>query len=292
MKKIINIIAAALLLLVASSCGRKVTYEYLAYATLESSSYSFDEDVQEVTIPVTIYNPTGAEVQLSVNTVDGKAKEDVDFEIISPISGVLTFASGETTQNIVIGIIEHEGVLTGSKDFTLSIASVTEGFDVGNVNTTKLTIKDLDHPLKEFIGVWSASVTGYSGTKYSWDITVEGDDTDPTYSNLLVSNLCPFSMQYYNLTAANGFNIYDASVNAAKTQMVVEMDQYIGSADGEDLLITGINAPMLNMASAYANIVFVMSGDKQKMEVPNGYGPVGAEGFWEVYPGGIVFIKK
>ena len=265
---------------------------HLAYATLESSSYSFDEDVQEVTIPVTIYNPTGAEVQLSVNTVDGKAKEDVDFEIISPISGVLTFSSGETTQNIVIGIIEHEGVLTGSKDFTLSIASVTEGFDVGNVNTTKLTIKDLDHPLKEFIGVWSASVTGYSGTKYSWDITVEGDDTDPTYSNLLVSNLCPFSMQYYNLTAANGFNIYDASVNAAKTQMVVEMDQYIGSADGEDLLITGINAPMLDMATAYANIVFVMSGDKQKMAVPNGYGPVGAEGFWEVYPGGIVFTKK
>lgn len=292
MKKIINIITVALLLLVASSCGRKVTYEYRTYATLESSSYSFDEDVQEVTIPVTIYNPTGAEVQLSVNTVDGKAKEDVDFEIISPISGVLTFASGETTQNIVIGIIEHEGVLTGSKDFTLSIASVTEGFDVGNVNTTKLTIKDLDHPLKEFIGVWSASVTGYSGTKYSWDITVEGDDTDPTYSNLLVSNLCPFSMQYYNLTAANGFNIYDASVNASKTQMVVEMDQYIGSADGEDLLITGINAPMLDMASAYVNIVFVMSGDKQKMEVPNGYGPVGAEGFWEVYPGGIVFTKK
>ena len=89
MKKIINIIAAALLLLVASSCGRKVTYEYSTYATLESSSYSFDEDVEEVTIPVTIYNPTGLEVQLAVSTIEGKAEEDKDFEIISPISGVL-----------------------------------------------------------------------------------------------------------------------------------------------------------------------------------------------------------
>lgn len=289
MKKIINIIAVALLLLVASSCGRKVTYEYLAYATLESSSYSFDEDVEEVTIPVTIYNPTGAEVQLSVSTVDGKAKEDEDYEIISPMSGVLTFASGETTQEIVLGIIEHEGELTGSKDFTLSIASVTEGFDVGNVNTARLTIKDLDHPLKEFIGVWTASATGATGRNYTWDMTIEGDESDPTYENLLVSNICPLSSTVYGLTPDKGYNIVDASVNAAHTQMTIENDQFIGSIDGEDLMITGIEISPEGYYLA-DGVTFSMSPDKTKM-VATAYGTIGS-GLHEVYPFGIVFTKK
>ena len=283
---------AVALLALLSSCGRKVTYEYLAYATLDSSSYSFNEDVEEVSIPVKIYNSSSSEIRLSVTTTDGKAKENEDFEIIYPVNGVLAFAPGETEQDIVIGIIEHPGELTGSKDFSLVIESVTEGFDVGNVNTVKLTIKDLDHPLKEFIGVWSASVTGYSGTNFSWDITVEGDENDPTYEKLLVSNLDPMSAQYYGLTADKGYNIFDATVDATKTKMIVEMDQFIGSADGEDLLITGVNSPSLETATTYTDITFVLSADKKKLTVPNAYGPVGTGGFWEIYPGPIVFTKK
>ena len=284
--------AVALLALLASSCGRKVTYEYVTYATLEATAYSFDEDVQEVSIPVKIYNPSETEIRLSVTTTEGKALENEDFEIIYPVNGVLAFAPGETEQEIVIGIIEHPGKLTGSKDFSLAIASVTEGLDVGNVNTARLTIKDLDHPLKEFIGVWSASVTGYTGTKYSWDITVEGDESDPTYEKLLVSNLDPLSIQYYGLTAENGYNIFDATVDATKTVMTVEMDQFIGSADGEDLLISGVNSPSLETATSYADIKFILSADKRKLTVQNAYGPVGSQGFWEIYPGPTVFTKK
>lgn len=292
MKKNITIIVAALSVLLASSCGRKVTYEYVTYATLESDSYSFDEDVQEIAVPVKIYNPTGAEVMLTVTAVDGKALENTDYEIIYPVSGVMTFEAGETSKDIIVGIVEYPDQLTGSKDFTLTIASATQGFDVGNVNTVKVTIKDLDHPLKDFIGVWSASVTGYSGTNYSWDITVEGDDRDPDYENLIVSNLCPMSAQYYALTPANGYNVFDASVDASKTTMTIEKDQYIGSADGEDFLITGINAPTYEAASSYMDISFVISSDKKKMVVPNGYGPMDSQGFMEIYPGGIVFTKK
>lgn len=291
MKKNIIIMAVALLALL-SSCGRKVTYEYLAYATLESLSYYFNEDVEEVSIPVKIYNSSSSEIRLSVTTTDGKAKENEDFEIIYPVNGVLAFAPGETEQDIVIGIIEHPGERTGSKDFSLVIESVTEGFDVGNVNTVKLTIKDLDHPLKEFIGVWSASVTGYSGTNFSWDITVEGDENDPTYEKLLVSNLDPMSAQYYGLTADNGYNIFDATVDETKTKMTVARDQFIGSADGEDILISGVNSPSLETATTYADITFVLSSDKKKLTVPNAYGPVGTAGFWEIYPGPIVFTKK
>ena len=66
MKKNILLIAAAVLVVFASSCNRKVEFEHNTFATLMASSYSFDEDVQEVVVPVSIYNPNGKEVQVSV----------------------------------------------------------------------------------------------------------------------------------------------------------------------------------------------------------------------------------
>ena len=292
MKKYIYLTAAVLGLVLASSCGRKIEFEHIPFATLQTGTYSFNENAGEIIIPVTIYNPMSTDMQLTVKVTDGKAKEGVDFEMISPMSGVLTCAAGETEQNIVIAINDFPGELTGTKDFSLEIASATEGFQVGNVNTAKMTIMDLDHPLKDFIGVWTGSTTGYSGYNYTWDITVEGNDDDPTYSTLILSNLCPYTSIYGGLTPEAGFNIFQAIANPDKTQLIVENDQYIGTLDGEVLTLAGIDAPLLEQAQYYADIVFELSNNKKTMTVPNGYGPVGTQGFWEIYPGGIVFTKK
>ena len=122
MKKNILLFVAAVMAL--ASCGRKVDYEHMTFTTLDAASYSFNEDVEEVRVPVTIVNRTGAEVAVSFKTVDGKAQEGVDYEVISPVSGVLSFAPGETTQEIVIGI-NYDPDPTGTKDFSLTIASAT-----------------------------------------------------------------------------------------------------------------------------------------------------------------------
>jgi len=292
MKKYIYLTVAVLGMLFVSSCGRKLEFEHMSFATLLTNAYSVDENVGEVKIPVSIYNPTGKEVQVSVQAADGKARAGVDFEVVSPMSGILTFAPGEETQEVTIEIKEHADELTGTKDFTLAIASATEGFQVGNINTAQIKIKDLDHPLKDFIGVWTGSTTGYSGYSYTWDITVDGDESDPTYSNLIVTNLCPYTSMYGGLTPASGYNIFDAISNKEMTQMIVPNDQYIGSLDGEDLSLMGVDAPLLEQAKYYVDIVFELSQDKKTMVVPNAYGPAGAQGLWEVYPGGIVFTKK
>ena len=292
MKKYIYLTLAVLGLVLASSCGRKIEFEHISFATLQTGSYSFNENDGEVVIPVTIYNPMSTDMQITVKVIDGKAKEGVDFEMISPMSGILTFAPGEETQEVTIEIKEHAGELTGTKDFTLVIASATEGFQVGNINTAQIKIKDLDHPLKDFIGVWTGSTTGYSGYNYTWDITVEGNEDDPTYSTLVVSNLCPYTSIYGGLTPSVGYNIYQATANPEKTQMIVENDQYIGTLDGEVLTLAGVDAPTLEAAQYYSDIVFHLSTDKKTLTVPNAYGPVGSQGFWEIYPGPIVFAKK
>ena len=120
-------------------------------------------------------------------------------------------------------------------------------------------------------------------------MTIEGDESDPTYENLLVSNICPLSSTVYGLTPDKGYNIVDASVNAAHTQMTIENDQFIGSIDGEDLMITGIEISPEGYYLA-DGVTFSMSPDKTKM-VATAYGTIGS-GLHEVYPFGIVFTKK
>ena len=292
MKKNILLIAAAVLVVFASSCNRKVEFEHNTFATLMASSYSFDEDVQEVVVPVSIYNPNGKEVQVSVMTEDGKAEEGVDYEILYPVSGVLTFAAGEDTQEIVIGITEFPGKLTGSKDFSLTIASATEGFMVGNCSTAKLTIKDLDHPLKAFIGEWEATTVGYVGINYTWTMTIDGDESDPTYQNLIMSDFEPMCASYYKLTSADGYNIIDVTANTSKTRIIVPRDSYVATLEGEVLSISGVNAPTLEEASNYTDIYLDLSTDGNTLSIQNAWGVMGSEGFWDVIPGGLVFTKK
>ena len=93
MKKI-YIIAAALTLVLTASCNRKVGFEHETFATLDAVSYSVDETVGKLIVPVSIYNPTGAEVQISVSVDDVTATSGTDYDIVSPALGLLTF-SGE-----------------------------------------------------------------------------------------------------------------------------------------------------------------------------------------------------
>lgn len=285
-------------MLVISSCGRKVEFEHMTFATLDATSYSFDEDVQEFRIPVTIVNPNGKEVSVSVSTTDGKAEEGVDYEVLYPVSGVLTFAAGETEQEIVLGITEFPGKLTGSKDFSLTISSVTEGFQVGGCNTVKLKIKDLDHPLKMFIGEWSASKTGYNGIKYSWTMTVEGDESDPTYSNLFVYDLDPFTSSYLGYSSEKGYNKVDATANPAKTQLIVAYDSYLAT-DDEGLLepgcvfsIAGLDAPTYEQARAYDDVKMNLSEDGTTLTIVNAIGCLGNGVLYEIIDGPLVFTKK
>ncbi|MBR5103804.1 MAG: hypothetical protein IKV05_03880 [Bacteroidales bacterium] len=297
MKKNILLFAAAVMAL--ASCGRKVEFEHMTFATFDSTSYSFNEDVEEVKIPVTIVNPTGAEFSVSVKTIDGKAVEGVDYEIISPVSGVLTFGADETTQEIVIGI-NYDDARTGTKDFELSIASATEGFIVGGSNIAKLRIKDDNHPLKMFIGEWNARAVGYSGLTYSWSMLIEGDESDPTWSNLLVYDLDPLAA-YFGYDSANGYNTVDAKANEAKNQLTIVQDSYtatdeeglIFDAPGVVLSIACLSTPTyVDGGSRLADVKMELSEDGSTLTIPNALAILADGGLAEIVDGPLVFTKK
>ncbi len=289
MKKI-NIIAAATVLALSVSCNRAIEFQHETFATFDAVSFSVDETVGQVTVPVSIYNPTGSEVQVTVKANDGKGVNGVDYEIVSPASGILTFTGSTETQNVEVKITDFSGDFTGSKDFTITIASATPGVTVGNLNTAYFTIKDLDHPLSAFIGDWSGAplVDYFYGDQYALNISILANDDDPTFSSVIIQNLDPyFAGAGYN--AANGANTFIAVANEDRTQLLLESGQPIGYSTCQ---LIGFDGPNLDTAATTNYMIFDLNADGS-LTIPNAYGVYNAgEGWYSAYLGGLTLTKN
>lgn len=181
MKKI-NIIAAAIAVVLSASCNRALEFQHETFATFDAVNFSIDETAGKVRIPVSVYNPTGAEINVSVACVDGKAKVNEDFELTYPESGVITFSGAKSTDTLEIAIKPFVGVFTNNKEFTVQISSSTTGVGVGNLRTAKVTIRDLDHPLAAILGEYQG--VSASGT-YFWDLAFDKNDESTQKVNII-----------------------------------------------------------------------------------------------------------
>lgn len=289
MKKI-YIIAAALTLVLTASCNRKVGFEHETFATLDAVSYSVDETVGKLIVPVSIYNPTGAEVQISVSVDDVTATSGTDYDIVSPALGLLTFSGEETTKNIEIDITDFSGEFTGSKSFTIHIASVTEGVTVGSFSTASVTIKDLDHPLAAFIGEWTGSplIDFFRGDEYPLTITISANDDDPNYSSLFISDLDPY-FGSNGFTSAVGCNIFLGEVNDAKTQILIKSGQPIGYSTCQLIGFDGADPS----SSGEAQYFIIALNEDGTLTFPNAFGVYNeGEGWYSAWYGGLTLTKK
>ncbi len=189
MKKI-NILLAAIVLLLGVSCGRKLEFEHETFITLDKASLSVSESAGIVSIPVSIYNPTGERIQVAVEAVDGEGEEGAlageNYEIVSPAAGVLTFEGETTSADIEVRVKPVEG-LTGTKNFSIRISSLTRGINVGGYDVASVKILDDDHPLAVFIGKWNATlIEGTTSMSYETEINIEA--VEGNYSRLKIDS--------------------------------------------------------------------------------------------------------
>ena len=289
MKKI-NIIAAAMALVLSASCNRNLEFQHETFATFDAVTFSVDETAGRVSVPVSIYNPTGSEIQVTVKAVDGKGVSGVDYDIVSPASGILTFSGDVTSQNIEVEITDFSGEFTGSKDFSIEIASATAGVTVGNLNTARFTIKDLDHPLAAFIGDWTGAplVDYFYGDQYTLNLTIIANDDDPTFSSVYVQNIDPyFASAGFN--SNNGCNTFLAVANAERTQLKLESGQPIGYKTCQ---LLGFDGPDLDTAGTTQYMLFDLNADGT-LTIPNAFGVYNAgEGWYSAYLGGLTLSKN
>lgn len=286
MKRNLIFFFAAVCTLLAASCGRKVEYHFDSYATMYSSACTVAETVGEIKVPVLIKNATGAEVQVSVKVTEGTAEEGVDYEVISPASGLLTFSGETDSLAVVIKINGFEGEFTGTKNFTVNIASATEGLPVGLFAQTKVTIDDLDHPLAAFIGQWKGELAGYFGNWPAGETTinVKADPNGDPFKDLIFDG----GINPYFLAAIGANPDFSAKVNGNVATVLAE--QPCGYSD---VVTLGFNAADPGAADSYDDIHFELQEDGT-LKLLNAYGaytPAGG-GFYEIYLGNVVFTKQ
>lgn len=291
MKRNFIILVAAMFTLLAVSCNRKVEYSYQTFATLYTTSYITNEGAGEIEIPVILFNSTGAESQVSVKLIEGKAKEGEDIELISPASGLLTFTGESDTLKVVVGITSYEGELTGSKDFSVQISSISPETAVGNVNTAKVTINDLDHPLYPCFGLWKGTTYEEAYTKKDQTVKFEIAEYPDDYTKLQLTTVDPM------MSSVVGYNkpieLYaKATLNEDGTgRIVIPMGQATGfEYTAGPWVYMGVDAASFNDASGYTDIVFNLNADGT-MTVPNAYGIFDDQYIWASYVGGFNLTK-
>ncbi len=279
MKKI-NIILAAMVLL-AVSCSRKIDFPHETFITFDDVTFSVNENVGTVAIPVSIYNPTGSEVQVVIAGIGGSgdngAVEEVDYQISYPPMGVLTFSGSEATKNIEIKLI-HDKRLTGTKRFDVQIKSATRGINVGGYNVATVKILDAEHPLASLIGEWGGQMEGATGTVYETTFNIEAVEDDNTFTQLRIdSGIDPMFSDVSNA-------MYQA---VAKDGVITLQSEQLNGY--ESYYLQGIKvAP----DGFYLNDTFGFTYKGNEMVLSSNYGVLtGDGGLAEVYLSGS-FVKK
>lgn len=286
-RNIILFVAAAVTLLLAASCNRKVEYQYEKYATLYHSSFTVAENAGELRIPVLVKNTKGADVQVSVKIAEGTAEEGVDYEVVSPANGILSFSGDTDSLDVVINLLTPAlGEFTGAKNFNVSVASATEGVGVGLISNANVTIDDIDHPLAAWIGSWTGEIEGFFGNwpKGATTFTVSADPEGDPFSDLIVSG----GINPYFVAAAGANPDFSAKVDG--NQLIIYAEQPCGYSD---VVLLGFDAADPNAASAYDHARFQLQEDGTLVVLTayGAYTPSGG-GFYEIYLGGAVFTKN
>ena len=285
-RNIILFVAATVALLLAASCNRKVEYQFESYATLYNSSYAVAENVGELRIPVLVNNTNGADVQISVKVNEGKALDGVDYEVVSPANGLLSFTGETDSLDVVIKIIAFEGEFTGAKDFSVNITSATDGLSVGTINSANVIIQDLDHPLSMLAGQWEGTVQFASNppTPLPAVLNITIDETDETYSKVIIEGW--EAHPNYGGYALPIVGIYDAE----RSTLLVPPGQAAWGVDGYGFVFYGFDG------SSAVNLELVYDPETETLTQANYYGCYSTagsdQGWWSLYQPGAVFTKK
>jgi len=291
-RNILIYVAFASALLLSVACNRNVEYKFDTYVTLYNTAYSVNETVTEIKVPVLVNNPSGSEVQVSVKLNGIEAEEGVDYELVSPAGGILTFSGETDSLEVVVGVKGQIGEFTGSKSLNLQVESLTAGVTAGVLNTALITILDLDHPLSAFIGTWTGTTfeEAYMGQNVTMNFNISADPED--FSKVVISTVDAMMSAVIGITKPINLESTVVLNEDGTGQIVIPNGQLCGFNNGDgEFMYMGIDAPDWGSATGYLDIVMNLNADGT-MTVPNGFGIFDDKYIWAHYVGGYTLTKK
>ncbi|MGN0201750.1 MAG: Calx-beta domain-containing protein [Candidatus Cryptobacteroides sp.] len=181
MKSLYRIFAIAAAVSFVAACNPNTLPEFDdkdAFAAFEKTSYSVDETIGTMSVPVTIasVSPMSASVTYEVDAEKSTAVEGVDYTLVDK-TGVISFSGSERTNAITVKVLDHSGVYTGDKVLVINIKSAV-GVNVGAENSCTIKILDLDHPLADILGTYTVTCQDYANGALSYEMSLTKDPED------------------------------------------------------------------------------------------------------------------
>lgn len=263
MKKIFTLFSIAMFGALVASCNinEYPTFDDKdAFAAFTSNSMTVKEDVGTVNIPVHLTSLGGVATTVTYEFVNGTAKQGVDFEDASG-SGSISFAAGESEKYITVKVLPHLGEYTGDLSFSVKFKSVGD-VKMGSSNSCSVTITDIDHPLSDLLGDYSASVFSSWFGDETASITIDKDDADVT--KVWISGV--WDPYYYGDYGKAVYGI----VNSEKTQITIPGRQLFYDSNWDAYLI-GFDSEDPYDATTDTDIIILINEDGT-LTVQNGWG--------------------
>lgn len=278
MKKI-YLAFAAVVALALVACNRTDPYKGAgSFVTFNcNTSMSVREDAGTLVLPIRAIGKHDA-FSVTVSGVDGTAKNNTHYKIVEPASGVINFEAADTLKTVTIELIKIDGYVDpGKVEFTVNIDNATSGISRASRRSVAVTVTDADHPLKNFIGAWTAHVVANWGDEYDFNLIVSADDNDIT------------KLWFYNLCAYMGGNGYKgpcfgicsddlSTITIPKGQST----GYYSDKYGENVVYWGVGD---------TDIVFVDNGD-DTISTTGGWGSHISQGWFQLYPDAVTFTRQ
>lgn len=135
-------------------------------------------------------------------------------------------------------------------------------------------------------GVYKASAADYWEEVYTWEIILEQDVNDA--SKVWVKNLCPYMAQ--NGLVAPDFNMFAGTLNAGGNQITITSGLETGYVNPDQGPLILVGFPSATPGGPTDDIVIDIQ-ENGWLNLPNAWGTTTSQGFWELFNGGLTFIK-
>ncbi len=132
---------------------------------------------------------------------------------------------------------------------------------------------------------YTASVTSYFGSNYTFAVTLVADAADPT--KIYVQNLDPYFAEN-GFVAEVGCNIFEGVLDVENETITVAQGQLIGY---NNVALTVFNDADPDVATGYSDLTIKVISKGAALRIENAFG-MNEGGFYELYYGGITLNVK
>lgn len=197
-----------------------------SFAAFDAVSVSIDENGGSISLPLTIASIDPVKTNIVYEVIEGSAKSGVNFNLRDE-SAVVSFDGTQRTATIEVDILNLEGQYTGDLSFSIKLLNAN-GINIGADSTCTVTICDLDHPLADLLGTYSAAGKENWGGEISWKVAFEKDASD--VSVVWIKNIAP------------GFPAVYGNVNEDHTEILLPLGQKCAYNSSYNAMFVGYKA--------------------------------------------------